>query len=439
MSISLKLPQLIKMTNKKINNHSIHLFKRKGVLIMFTIFAAIFALVLILFGVLLIYSPGKPTPFLDENGKPLIGSISEKIHVPINGMKQGMIIKSKDAAHPVLLYLHGGLPDYFLTQKYPTGLEDYFTVVWWERRGSGLSYRANIPPEAITLEQLLSDTKEVTNYLRKRFCQEKIYLMGRSGGTFIGIQAAALTPELYHAYIGVAQMTDQLKSERLAYEYMLAQFKEKGNRKMVRKLESAPVTIADGTPNAYLALRDNAMHSLGIGTTHDMNSIITGMFLPSLTCREYTLIEKVNLWRAKACSGVSILWDKILATDLAKQVPELDIPIYFFHGIYDYTVSYTLAKDYFDSLKAPMKGFYTFQHSAHSPLFEEPKKMKEILQKDVLAGTNKLADSRYPKNIHRHRCGLAHDDGGPCWLFLLECTDDCTGDIDLQALKKNAP
>jgi pimeloyl-ACP methyl ester carboxylesterase len=362
--------------------------KRLMIFILYVLLACIIAIV----GILLFYSPGKQTPFLDESGKPLAGSISEKIHVNINGLEQGMFVKSKNATHPVLLYLHGGLPDYFLTRKYPTGLEDYFTVVWWERRGSGLSFSADIPPEAITLEQLLSDTKEVTNYLRKRFGQEKIYLMGRSGGTFIGIQAAAQTPELYHAYIGVAQMTDQLKSEKLAYDYMLEQLKVKGNKKMVQRLASAPVTIADGTPDAYLALRDNAMHSLGIGTTHDMHSIVTGMFLPSLTCREYTLSEKVNLWRAKARSGVSILWDTILATDLAKQVPKLDIPVYFFHGIYDYTVSYPLAKAYFDTLKAPVKGFYTFQQSAHSPVFEEPEKIKEILRKDVLAKENKLAD-----------------------------------------------
>jgi pimeloyl-ACP methyl ester carboxylesterase len=352
----------------------------------------VFGLLLMLTCILLAYSPGKMEQYVYENGKPMPSSISEKIFVNINGMQLGMIIKSKDSTHPVLLYLHGGLPDYFLTQKYPTHLEDYFTVVWWERRGSGLSFNADISQKEITLEQLLSDTKEVSNYLRKRFAKEKIYLMGRSGGTFIGIQAAARTPELYHAYIAVAQMTDQLKSERLAYEYMLAQFKMKGDKKMVRKLEFAPVTLEDGTPDAYLALRDKAMHSLGIGTTHDMNSIITGMFLPSLTCREYTLTEKVNLWRAKARSGVSVLWDTIVITDLAKQVPEINIPVYFFHGIYDYTVSYPLAKKYFEQIKAPLKGFYTFNNSAHSPIFEEPLLVKEIIEKDVLHNTNSLAD-----------------------------------------------
>jgi pimeloyl-ACP methyl ester carboxylesterase len=382
------------MTNKKIKQLSTKSFVQRMVRFMLILLSALLVCVFTLVGVLLASSPGKPEPFLDENGAPLAGSISEKIHININGVEQGMFIKSKDETNPVLLYLHGGMPDYFLTQRYPTGLEDYFTMVWWEQRGSGLSYSANIPPETMTLEQMISDTLEVTNYLRHRFGKEKIYLMGHSGGSFIGIQAVARAPELYYAYIGVAQMSNQLKSEKLAYDYMLQQFKENGNVKMARKLEAAPVTMTGGTPDAYRALRDPAMHSLGIGTTRDMNSVITGLFLPSLQSRDYTLSEKVNTWRAKADSGVALLWDEMLATDLTEQVPELPVPVYFFEGIYDYTCSYTEAKAYFEKLKAPVKGFYTFEQSAHSPLFEEPEKMGQILQEDVLAGVNKLADIR---------------------------------------------
>ena len=341
---------------------------------------------------LLAFSPGKPEPFLDENGELLPGSISEKIFVNINGVQQGMIIKSKDMRNPVLLYVHGGMPDYFLTQKYPTGLENYFTVVWWEQRGSGLSFSPDVTQKAITSEQLISDTLEVTNYLRNRFGKEKIYLMGHSGGTFIGIQAAAQAPELYYAYIGIAQMSDQLESERLAYEYMLQRFKENGNTKMVRKLEAAPVTINDPIPDAYYLLRDGAMHSLGIGTTHDMRSVISGIFLPSLTFREYTVREKFNLWRGKSQSGVSSIWNEIIATDLSTQVTEFEIPVYIMAGRYDYTVNYDLQKDYFMKINAPEKGFYTFDNSAHSPLFEEPEKFIEIMVNDVLNGKVNLAD-----------------------------------------------
>jgi len=142
---------------------------------------------------------------------------SEKIFVDINGVKQGMFITSTDAAHPVLLYLHGGLPEHILTHKYPTRLEKYFTVVWWEQRGAGISYNASLSRDCLTVEQLIYDTLEMTNYLRNRFDQEKIYLLGHSHGSFFGIQAAAKAPELYHAYIGEAQMSNQLKSEVQAY------------------------------------------------------------------------------------------------------------------------------------------------------------------------------------------------------------------------------
>jgi len=361
---------------------------------MLTIAVVLLVFLLIPAGVLLACSSGKAEPFLDENGRLLEGAISEKVFVEINGVRQGMFIKSRDAANPVLLYLHGGMPDYFIAKRYPTGLEEHFTVVWWEQRGSGISFNPSLSPETMTLEQMISDSLELTNYLRRRFAQEKIYLMGHSGGTFIGIQAAARSPELFYAYLGVAQMSNQLKSEKLAYDSMLKQFKEKGNTRMVRKLEQAPVTLTDGTPDGYLKVRDKAMHRLGIGTTRDMRSVITGIFLPSLLCREYSLREKLNMWLGKSRAVVSILWDKMLATDLSKAVTRIDLPVYFFEGIYDYTCSFTEAKAFFELLKAPLKGFYAFEHSAHSPLLEEPGKMLRILRADVLAGVNNLADSK---------------------------------------------
>jgi hypothetical protein len=79
--------------------------------------------ILLFLGVLLLYSPGKTQPYLDESGKPLAGSISEKILVNINGVEQGMFLKSKNATNPVLHYLHGGLPEYFLTQKWCVNLK----------------------------------------------------------------------------------------------------------------------------------------------------------------------------------------------------------------------------------------------------------------------------------------------------------------------------
>lgn len=353
------------------------------------------AAVLVVLVVLLAFSPGKTRPFLDDKGNVLPGSISEKNHVLINGVQQGMFIEGRDVGNPVLLFLHGGagMPEYFLARKYPTGLERYFTVCWWERRGAGLSYSPSIPPETMTLEQMIADTIEVTKYLRKRFNKEKIFLMAHSGGSLIGIQAAARAPELYSAYIGVGQITCQLESEKLSYEYMLRKYREIGNRRMVRQLEAGRVTTAIPLPASYMKVRDQAMHGLGVGTTREMRSVISGVFLASWLCRQYTLGEKFALWRGKFFSD-RLLWDRMIALDMRKAVPEAGLPVYFFHGKYDYTVSYLLARTYLENLRAPVKGFYTFENSAHSPMFEEPAKMAHIVLHDILNGVNQLADGK---------------------------------------------
>ncbi len=382
------------MKNKAMNRFSIKPLWREIVRIMLIVLSILLVSIFVFLGGLVAWSHGKPIPFIDENGRTLEGSISEKIHVNINGVEQGMFIKGRDKTKPVLLFLHGGpgLPTYWLTEKYPTGLEDYFTVCYWETRGTGLSYSSDVPPETVTWEQLILDTVEVTNYLRKRFGQEKIYLMGHSGGSFLGIQVAARAPELFNAYIGVAQMSRQLESEKLAYQYMVEQYTKAGDIRMVKKLEKFPIPEMNTVPKAYRNLRDQAMHRLGIGTMHNMKSVITGVFLTSFQSGEYTLREKINLWRGKSSSQYQKMWDQVMETDLTNKVQKLDLPVYFCEGIYDYTCNYTLTKEYFEKLQAPMKGFYTFMNSAHSPIFEEPEKMKQILEKDVLVGANNLAD-----------------------------------------------
>jgi pimeloyl-ACP methyl ester carboxylesterase len=379
------------MTDGRVRGSSVKTFAQKAGRVALTVMAVFLFSLLVLVGVFLFLSPGTPKPYLDDSGKPLAGSISEKIKLNINGVEQGMFIKGKNVRNPVLLYLHGGLPDYFLTQRYPTGLDEIFTVVWWEQRGSGLSYHPDLAPDSVNPEQIVSDTLELTNYLRKRFGQDKIYLMGRSGGTFFGIQAAQRAPQMYQAYIAIAQISNQLESERLAYGYMLQRYRDEGNAKMVQRFEEAPIGDSAPLPDAYLRVRDVAMHELGVGTTHDMKSVVTGMLLRSLLNREYTVGEKIGLWRGKIFSG-SRLWNTQLSTDLTKKVTRLEIPVYFFHGVYDYTVSYPLAKSYYQRLEAPVKGFYTFKQSAHTPFFEEPEKMREIVRADILTGSKGLAD-----------------------------------------------
>lgn len=316
-------------------------------------------------------------------GQPL----NEKIFVPVNGLSQGMFLQSENTANPVLLFLHGGpgSPEIAFTQEFPTGLEKLFTVCWWEQRGCGITYRRDTPKESMTIEQMIADAIEVTRYLCRRFGKEKVYVMGHSWGSMLGVLTVQRAPKLFHAYIGVGQVTQQDESERLAYSYMLKEFRAAGNRAMVRKLEKFPINAGGKISTAYLKVRSDGMMKLGVGITRQWRSMAKCAPV-ILRYRGYTLGEKLNFVRGNAFS-IDSLWEAVLYIDLPSQAPRLEVPVYVLHGVYDYQVSYSLAKAYVQALEAPVKGFYSFENSAHSPCFEEPEKVWRILREDVLQNT----------------------------------------------------
>ncbi|MBE6022013.1 MAG: alpha/beta hydrolase [Cellulosilyticum sp.] len=332
-------------------------------------------------------SPGKVEPYRDANGEILEGSLASKEFVTINNTKMGMIIKSKDTTRPVLLFVHGGvgMPEYFFNEAHPSHLEELFTVVWWDQRGAGLSYDSNISAEEMTTEQMIADINEVSLYLCQRFNQQQIYLMAHSAGSFTAIQAVAKEPRLYKAYIGMGQMTNQTQSEKLAYEYMIQYYTKSGDISKMQKLKAYYGT------SKYSRIRDAYMHEAGIGTTRKMQSVITGIVFPEMTVPDYTMTEKINIWRGKLLGGRSKVQQDIWNIDLSKMITKLEVPTYFFSGMYDYTVNYKMAQNYFNEIEAPIKRFYLYENSAHSPIFEESEKALQVLEEDVLGASDDLS------------------------------------------------
>lgn len=303
--------------------------------------------------------------------------IGEKVFLTVGGVKQGMIIRGNNIENPVLLFLSGGpgIPEYFLDVQYPTCLEDEFTVCFLDWRGTGLSYGEAVPPESMTHAQFLADTFEVTEYLCERFRTDQIYLAAHSFGTSIGIQAVAERPELYKGYIAVSQIADQSRSEQLAYEHMLSLCEQKGNRSLLKQLKKHPFD----TENYFTSgTRDRAMHTLSVGTTRPMKSVITGIFFPSLRMTNYTVKERINIWRGKSFANRTM--QNVFSFSAFETVKSVDVPVWFLAGKYDETCCYELQKEYFDFLQAPEKYFFTFENSAHSPLFEEPGQTGEIIK-----------------------------------------------------------
>ena len=217
---------------------------RKVVKVVLLVVGIIFGIILIGLVVVLANSPGKLPPLRDEQGNVIQGSISEKVWIEAGGIKQGMFIRGENPENPVILYVHGGpgtpmmqFISYFEKKEKHERLEKYFTICYWDQRGSGMTYSKSTDISTMTVEQMVEDTHEVTQYLKSRFGQDKIYILGHSWGSYLGVKTVEKYPGDYHAYIGVGQITDFIASERLSYDYMLSHAKDINDKDVIEKLE----------------------------------------------------------------------------------------------------------------------------------------------------------------------------------------------------------
>jgi len=146
-------------------------------------------------------------PIRDDKGNTIINSIAIMDEVVLNGATQSLLIRGENRDNPLLLFLHGGPgnPASVFSHSYQREMEKYFTVVQWDQRGSGKSY-GSIPAESMTKDQFLADTHALIVLLLKRYDKQKLYLIGHSWGSFLGITTAYKYPELIHAYVGTGQM-----------------------------------------------------------------------------------------------------------------------------------------------------------------------------------------------------------------------------------------
>lgn len=336
-------------------------------------------------GLLILYfkSPGKTEPFVDVHGKTISNSISTIEKIELGGMEQYLIIRGVDSSKPVLLFLHGGpgSPELGFVKKFNPGLEYDFVVVHWEQRGSGKSYHKNTPIESMNIEQFVSDTKELSEYLIKRFNRDKIYIMGHSWGSYLGMRTIEKHPEFYYCYFGIGQVANQYRSERLSYEWVKEQAAQKNDKKAIEELEALDFPEIDARSKEWLTFlmaERSYVDKFGGGLLRDYKGALDKL-LPIINVQEYTLIDKMNYGTGSLFS-LEHLWDDIITDNLFESIDSVQIPVYLLHGAYDYQTSYTVAKDFYRQLKAPKKQFFTFENAAHCPIFDEPDKFNKILR-----------------------------------------------------------
>jgi proline iminopeptidase len=333
----------------------------------------------------LVARPASTAPIVDADGEPVAGSVAELTHVETGGHDLSIMIRGVDADNPVLLFLAGGPGGSELgaMRRHSQTLENDFVVATLDQRGTGKSYGELDPTETMTLTGAVADTLAVTDYLRERFGQDQIYLVGQSWGTTLGLLAVQQHPELFHAYVGVGQMVSQAATDQIFYEETLAWARQRGETDLVKTLE-------DNGPPPYtdvLGYEAALSHEMDVHPyDHSPNSEGAGQMGENILVEEYTLLEQVHVLGA-TIDVFAALYPQLQQIDFRTQATELDVPVYLAQGRHEAPGRQLLAQEWFDLLEAPSKKLTYFETSGHRPLWEQPDEFAELMSDTVLAET----------------------------------------------------
>jgi pimeloyl-ACP methyl ester carboxylesterase len=362
------------------------ILKRIGKVILYVV-GVIVAFALIILLVIRINSSEMPEPIVDSKGNDLPNSIALIKDTVINGASQRITIRGNNKANPVLLRIHGGPGEFHMPQFYKfTGndLEDMFTVCYWDQRGSGPAYSDNLPDSSITLKNIVKDGLLITDYLKEKFGQERIYLEGNSWGTVVAAYMVKEQPESFKVYLGVGQLSNSIENERLSYEFVLnkaIQNKDTTSIRLLKELGKPPYANKEEATNA-VPLQRSVLVKYATNNLHFSTSDLMKLIL---LYDGWTMGYKWEVI-SKGQYGISapILWKETMVDlNMIDEMAEWPIPVYIFQGSEDHFAETSLARAYFDSIKAPTKEFHLFEGNGHMASAENPKRYRELIQKII--------------------------------------------------------
>ncbi|MBW7883920.1 MAG: alpha/beta fold hydrolase [Caldilineaceae bacterium] len=328
------------------------------------------------------------TPAINDGaGRPLPGSIAVMEKIELNSREQWITVRGKDVNKPVLLFLAGGPGGSELawTRSYLAGLEDHFVVVNWEQPGAGKSYYATDFTD-LTVARYLADAHALAEALRARFHQDKLYVLGESWGSILGIKLVQAFPDLFHAFISSGQMVNTVENDVMGYELARRAAEEQGDTRTAATIRGngPPPYFGDGAfmkYATYLTFLNSYMAARAPGEGHGYNQLV-GVFTGS----EYGLLDKVN-WVRGLIDGFSAVYPQLVDLDFTTQAARLQVPVYFVVGRHDVNAMASLVERYFEILEAPHKELIWFEKSGHTPLYEERNRFVEVMANQVVAQT----------------------------------------------------
>jgi len=106
---------------------------------------------------------------------------------------------------------------------------------------AGKTYETNdkeLLRRTMNVARMEQDAADVVNYLRNRFHRQKIFIVGHSWGSMLGLWLAHEHPEWIYAFVGTGQAVSMQENEVAGYRIVLQTARDRHNELAIKELES---------------------------------------------------------------------------------------------------------------------------------------------------------------------------------------------------------
>lgn len=307
----------------------------------------------------------------------------------MGGRPHTVLTRGAAPGKPLVLYVHGFLDPALAAARrigWVSGLEDDFTVVYWERCGYNSAYRHNLRPSAMSFDHAVADATELIDRLTSRY-GSGLHLVGHSLGSAIALAAAVERPQSVASVTALAPVIDNKAGDTVVWR-QLRDLVEAGPsprlKRQLRRLGEPPYPANKALSRVSLISRTGGIYA---ERRAGLARMIYESTIATWRTPEYSLTD---LARSTAMIRfvVRSSWDDILALRMYDRVNELAMPVLMVLGRADNGAPPQLAVEYFDHLGAPAgKKLVWFEHSAHFCHVEEPDQLGRHLRDHILAAS----------------------------------------------------
>lgn len=246
------------------------------------------------------------------------------------------------------------------SDRFTNRLKEHFLVIQWDQRETGKTLALNHSPERLNVALFERDTRELIEFLLKRFHREKLYLAGHSWGTALGFYIARTHPELLYAYVAIGPMINQLESERVALDAMKQKAINTNNTNALSELAAVNIPFENGEQLYF--------HRKWLQEFSGSRKALNKTFV----------VEWAARWLA--------VFNEASANDLFESLPSVDCPVYFMVGKKDLQTNSQITEQYYRLVKAPKKDLFWFD-TGHSIPASAPARLQEIIIDKILPAT----------------------------------------------------